>query len=129
MLPDLFNIVKMFMGDVIVEVKKIHYLTQEEFIAFKKPSKVLLINFTINKGFQFHQTMKELWDASNPDMPHELRSENEWKYPIEDWYGTIVNYDENGKLKIYGNCPLEPFSYNQISSEYSKYNLDIFKRP
>ena len=41
----------------------------------------------------------------------------------------IKNYDENGKLKIYGNCPLEPFSYNQISSEYSKYNLDITRHP
>jgi hypothetical protein len=42
--------------------------------------------------------MKEMWDASNPDMPHEMRSENQWSYPIEDWYGTIV--DENGKKRL-----------------------------
>ena len=44
------------------------------------------------------KSMKELWDASNPDMPHTLRSDDKWKYPIEDWYGTIVNYDEDGKV-------------------------------
>lgn len=43
------------------------------------------------------ESMKELWDASNPDMPHTLRSENKWIYPIDNWYGTIVNYDENKK--------------------------------
>ncbi len=42
-------------------------------------------------------SMKELWDASNPDMPHTLRSKNKWLYPIDNWYGTIVNYDENKK--------------------------------
>ena len=49
--------------------------------------------------------MKELWDASNPDMPYEMRPD-EWKYPIDDWYGTLVNYDENkekypdGKIRL-----------------------------
>ena len=43
------------------------------------------------------ESMKELWDASNPDMPHTFRSKNKWLYPIDNWYGTIVNYDENKK--------------------------------
>jgi hypothetical protein len=42
------------------------------------------------------QEMKDMWDASNPDMPHEMRSQDKWKYPIEDWYGAIVDFDEDG---------------------------------
>ena len=41
--------------------------------------------------------MKELWDASNPDMKHEPRS-GEYAYPVEQWFGTIVN--ENGKARL-----------------------------
>ena len=39
--------------------------------------------------------MKELWDASNPDMPHKLRNNS---YPIDNWFGVIVN--ENGKARL-----------------------------
>tara|TARA_R100000406_G_C3036500_1_gene104745 strand:+ start:46 stop:579 length:534 start_codon:yes stop_codon:yes gene_type:complete len=39
--------------------------------------------------------MKELWDASNPDMPHEMRRSD---YPIDNWFGMIVN--ENGKDRL-----------------------------
>ena len=42
--------------------------------------------------------MKEMWDASNPDMPHSMRSENKWLYPIDNWYGVIV--DEDGKKRL-----------------------------
>lgn len=48
---------------------------------------------------------------------------------ITDKLNKIKNYDENVKLKIYGNCPSEPFSYNQLSSKYSKYDLDITRHP
>ena len=41
--------------------------------------------------------MKELWDASNPDLPHELRT-GEFSYPIEEWFGTIVN--DEGKARL-----------------------------
>tara|TARA_R110002074_G_scaffold177154_1_gene340774 strand:- start:118 stop:651 length:534 start_codon:yes stop_codon:yes gene_type:complete len=41
--------------------------------------------------------MKELWDASNPDLPHELRT-GELSYPIEEWFGTIVN--DEGKARL-----------------------------
>ena len=44
------------------------------------------------------ESMKELWDASNPDMPHTLRSENKWKYPIDNWFGMIVT--EGGKNRL-----------------------------
>jgi len=42
------------------------------------------------------EDMKELWDASNPDMEHEMRSEDEWKYPVENWFGTIVQETKEG---------------------------------
>ena len=38
---------------------------------------------------------KELWDASNPDMIHEMRTSD---YPIDNWFGMIVN--ENGKARL-----------------------------
>jgi len=41
------------------------------------------------------EDMKELWDASNPDMPHKLRNNS---YPIDNWFGVIVN--ENGKARL-----------------------------
>ena len=41
--------------------------------------------------------MKELWDASNPDMKHQLRS-GQYSYPIEEWFGTIVN--DEGKARL-----------------------------
>ena len=41
------------------------------------------------------QEMKELWDASNPDMPHKLRDSG---YPIDNWFGVIL--DENGKARL-----------------------------
>jgi len=39
--------------------------------------------------------MKELWDVSNPDMPHKMRDRG---YPIDNWFGAIVN--ENGKSRL-----------------------------
>ena len=44
--------------------------------------------------------MKEMWDASNPDSPHELRSSvpRFAKYPIEEWYGVIIDVEGNKKL-------------------------------
>jgi len=44
--------------------------------------------------------MKEMWDASNPDSPHELRSSvpRLAKYPIEEWYGVIIDVEGNKKL-------------------------------
>ncbi len=38
---------------------------------------------------------KELWDASNPDMPHEMRSSD---YPIDNWFGMIVNENDKARL-------------------------------
>lgn len=60
------------------------------------------------------ESMKELWDASNPDMPHTLRSGNKWIYPIDDWYGTIVNYDENKKEYPNGKKRLVSVTGNAI---------------
>ena len=48
---------------------------------------------------------------------------------ITDKINKIKNYDDNNKNSMYGNCPLEPFPYNQLSIDYSKYNLDITRHP
>jgi len=48
---------------------------------------------TIQLGSE--ENMKELWDASNPDMPHQLRDSG---YPIDNWFGVIL--DENGKARL-----------------------------
>lgn len=43
--------------------------------------------------------MKEMWDASNPDTPHKMRSDSiDIDYPIDNWFGAIVN--ENGKARL-----------------------------
>lgn len=63
------------------------------------------------------ERMKELWDASNPDMPHEMRSNDSWKYPVENWFGVIVNEKGKGRLvTIVGNAVREgknsqPYAY------------------
>lgn len=57
--------------------------------------------------------MKEMWDASNPDMPHQLRSEG-GLYPIDDWYGAIVDYDENGEKYADGRRRLVAVTGNSI---------------
>jgi len=45
------------------------------------------------------QQMKEMWDASNPDIPHEMRSTAiDIDYPIDNWFGAVVN--ENGKARL-----------------------------
>ena len=57
--------------------------------------------------------MKEMWDASNPDMPHEMRPD-EWIYPIDNWYGTLVNYDENKETYSDGRIRLVSVIGNSI---------------
>lgn len=44
------------------------------------------------------EQMKELWDASNPDVPHEMRSNNKWSYPVENWFGTILREGKKSRL-------------------------------
>jgi len=60
---NLINIVTLYFGDVIVEdeYKNIHYLTQEEFIKFKNPISVYIINFTIDDKTVFQKSIKYLW--------------------------------------------------------------------
>ena len=49
--------------------------------------------------------MKELWDASNPDMPHEMRSNDRWKYPVESWFGHIRREGKKSRLvSVVGNA-------------------------
>lgn len=60
--------------------------------------------------------MKEMWDASNPDMKHEMRSQNQWKYPIDDWYGAIVDYDEDGNKYEDGKRRLVSVVGNSVQS-------------
>ena len=51
------------------------------------------------------EQMKELWDASNPDVPHEMRSNDEWKYPVENWFGMVVREGEKSRLvTVVGNA-------------------------
>lgn len=81
------------------------------------------------------QDMKELWDASNPDMPHEMRSSNEWKYPIENWFGAIVN--DNGKARlvtVVGNAvrtgkEKKPYAYFGGAKTHPDYRKGSKKNP
>tara|TARA_B100000424_G_scaffold52402_1_gene37457 strand:- start:1195 stop:1755 length:561 start_codon:yes stop_codon:yes gene_type:complete len=45
--------------------------------------------------------VQEMWNASNPDQPYimrNVRNEGTSKYPVENWYGVIIN--ENGKARL-----------------------------
>lgn len=44
--------------------------------------------------------MKEMWDASNPDMPHELRDSKTRtaEYPVDEWFGVIVEQGDKYRL-------------------------------
>ena len=44
--------------------------------------------------------VKEMWDASNPDSPHELRSQKDSTadYPVDNWFGVIIEQD--GKYRL-----------------------------
>tara|TARA_B100000287_G_scaffold200494_1_gene189329 strand:- start:165 stop:704 length:540 start_codon:yes stop_codon:yes gene_type:complete len=63
------------------------------------------------------EDMKELWDASNPDMEHEMRSDNEWSYPVDNWFGTIVQEGDKSRLvSVIGHAVREgkenqPYAY------------------
>ena len=48
---------------------------------------------------------------------------------VKDKLDRIKNYDSNDKLSIYSSCPKDPFPYNQVSTEFDKYNLEITKHP
>ena len=63
------------------------------------------------------EDMKELWDASNPDMQHEMRSNDKWKYPVENWFGAIVREGDKSRLvSVIGHAVREgkegkPYAY------------------
>ena len=73
------------------------------------------------------ERMKELWDASNPDVPHEMRSNNEWSYPVENWFGTILREGEKSRLvSVVGNAVRsgkegQPFAYFGGAKTHSDY--------
>ena len=41
-----------------------------------------------------------MWDASNPDSPHTLRSQKDStaNYPVDNWFGVIIEQD--GKYRL-----------------------------
>jgi hypothetical protein len=41
----------------------------------------------------------------------------------------LKKYDENKKLDIYSSCPTEPFPFNTMSIENTKYSLDLSRHP
>ena len=43
------------------------------------------------------RNVKELWDASHNDK-YELRGSSKWKYPVNEWFGVIVNDEGVPKL-------------------------------
>lgn len=83
------------------------------------------------------QEIKELWDASNPDMPYKIRGSGNYKhtqtdYPIDTWFGVI--HSENGKARlvsIAGHAIRtgkegKPFAYvggNKTHPDYQKRGL------
>jgi len=46
------------------------------------------------------QQMKEMWDASNPKIPHELRDgkARTSEYPVNEWFGVIVKQGDKYRL-------------------------------
>ncbi len=79
--------------------------------------------------------MKELWDASNPDVPHEMRSNNEWVYPVENWFGTILREGKKSRLvSVIGHSVRtgkEGQSYAMFggAKTHSDYSKGSLKRP
>lgn len=71
--------------------------------------------------------MKELWDASNPDVPHEMRSNNEWVYPVENWFGTILREGKKSRLvsvigySVRSGKEGQPFAYFGGAKTHSDY--------
>lgn len=43
------------------------------------------------------KNVEELWNASHDDK-YELRGSSKWKYPIDEWFGVIVNDEGVPKL-------------------------------
>ena len=59
----------------------------------KEPKKVIGLGSDESK-------VKEMWDASNPDSPHTLRSQKDStaNYPVDNWFGVIIEQD--GKYRL-----------------------------
>ena len=84
----------------------------------------------MSKRDKLDSDIKKFKLINNELKKRRLERKNRFKLiDIRDRINKIKNYDENNKNDIYGNCPLEPFSYNEISNEYSKYDLDITRHP
>ena len=84
----------------------------------------------MSKRDKLDSDIKKLKLINNELKKRRLERKNRFKLiDIRDRINKIKNYDENNKNDIYRNCPLEPFSYNEISNEYSKYDLDITRHP
>lgn len=82
------------------------------------------------------EQMKELWDASNPDMPHEMRSTAiDIDYPLDNWFGMVVREGEKSRLvTVVGNAIRsgkegQPYAYLGGAKTHSDYGRGSLKRP
>ena len=61
--------------------------------------------------------VQEMWNASNPDNPYimrNVRNDRTAKYPVDNWYGAIINQD--GKARL---VAISGFAVNKVKREKS----------
>lgn len=96
-------------------------------------NKIAEMGIDISKRYNLEDDIKKL-KLINTEL-NRRRQERKNRFHlmgIKDKLDRLKKYDEcngNCKLDIYSTCPQEPFAYDEINSDFQKYDLDITRHP
>ena len=83
-----------------------------------------------SKRYKLDSDIKKLKLINEELKRRRLERKNKYHLmAVKDKLDRLQNYDNNDKMAIYSTCPQEPFPYDQVGSEYGKYNLNITRHP